>query len=34
LHEAVGFTPIGVFRQVGFKFGQWHDVGWWERMLD
>jgi phosphinothricin acetyltransferase len=33
LHQSVGFTPIGVFRQVGFKFGQWHDVGWWERLL-
>ena len=33
LHEAVGFTPIGVFQQVGFKFGQWHDVGWWQRLL-
>jgi L-amino acid N-acyltransferase YncA len=33
LHEAVGFTPIGVFHQVGFKFGGWHDVGWWERLL-
>jgi L-amino acid N-acyltransferase YncA len=33
LHQAVGFAPIGVFHQVGFKFGQWHDVGWWERIL-
>src|SRR4051812_22776504 len=33
LHQAVGFAPIGVFHQVGFKFGQWHDVGWWERLL-
>jgi L-amino acid N-acyltransferase YncA len=34
LHQAVGFTPIGVFHQVGFKFGTWHDVSWWERVLD
>jgi phosphinothricin acetyltransferase len=33
LHEAVGFTPIGVFRHVGFKHGAWHDVGWWELAL-
>jgi phosphinothricin acetyltransferase len=33
LHQAVGFTPIGVFHQVGHKFGKWHDVGWWERIL-
>lgn len=29
LHEAMGFAPIGVYREVGFKFGAWHDVGWW-----
>jgi L-amino acid N-acyltransferase YncA len=33
LHEAVGFQPLGVYRQVGFKLGAWHDVGWWQRTL-
>ncbi len=33
LHEAMGFEPIGVYRQVGFKLGQWRDVGWWRRSL-
>jgi L-amino acid N-acyltransferase YncA len=33
LHEAMGFTPIGVYRAVGFKLGSWHDVGWWELSL-
>ncbi len=33
LHEAVGFEPIGVFRQVGHKHGAWHDVGWWQLAL-
>jgi phosphinothricin acetyltransferase len=33
LHESVGFEPLGVYREVGFKFGQWHDVGWWQRLL-
>lgn len=33
LHEACGFTHVGVFREVGTKFGQWHDVGWWQRLL-
>jgi phosphinothricin acetyltransferase len=33
LHEAVGFTPVGVYRTVGFKLGGWHDVGWWQRPL-
>lgn len=29
LHETMGFRPVGVYRQVGYKFGAWHDVGWW-----
>jgi L-amino acid N-acyltransferase YncA len=33
LHEAVGFTRVGVYRQIGFKHGAWHDVGWWQRRL-
>jgi phosphinothricin acetyltransferase len=33
LHESVGFEPLGVYREVGFKFGRWHDVGWWQRLL-
>ncbi|MHA0363650.1 arsinothricin resistance N-acetyltransferase ArsN1 family B [Sphingomonas aquatilis] len=33
LHEAMGFTLVGVYRQVGQKFGRWHDVGWWQRLL-
>jgi phosphinothricin acetyltransferase len=33
LHEAVGFEPLGVYREVGFKHGRWHDVGWWRRSL-
>jgi phosphinothricin acetyltransferase len=33
LHESVGFQAIGIFRSVGFKFGAWRDVGWWQRSL-
>jgi len=33
LHEACGFTYVGVFPSVGFKFGAWHDVGWWHCRL-
>lgn len=29
LHEACGFEPVGIYQGVGFKFGRWHDVGWW-----
>ena len=33
LHEAMGMTPVGVYRHVGYKGGMWHDVGWWEGSL-
>jgi L-amino acid N-acyltransferase YncA len=33
LFESLGFEPTGVHRQVGFKLGAWHDVGWWQRRL-
>lgn len=33
LHEALGFRPVGVYEHVGFKFGVWHDVGWWQLAL-
>lgn len=31
LHRATGFEPVGVFRGVGWKHGQWHDVAWMQR---
>jgi L-amino acid N-acyltransferase YncA len=34
LHRALGFEPVGVYRQVGFKHGRWHDVAWMERLLE
>jgi phosphinothricin acetyltransferase len=34
LHEAVGFRRQGVFREVGFKHGQWIDVGFWQCELN
>lgn len=33
VHEAMGFQPIGVYRDIGFKNGRWHDVGWWQLVL-
>lgn len=33
LHEAVGFQPLGVYQNVGYKLGAWHDVGWWQLVL-
>jgi L-amino acid N-acyltransferase YncA len=33
LHMAMGFTPVGVYREVGWKMDGWRDVGWWQRVL-
>lgn len=33
LHEACGFTLVGVYRRIGWKGGAWHDVGWWQLEL-
>lgn len=33
MHEAVGFRRAGVYRSVGYKGGQWRDVGLWQRAL-
>jgi len=33
LHRSVGFEPVGVFKAVGRKFGQWQDVAWFQRGL-
>ncbi len=32
-HEALGFDPAGVWRQSGYKLGQWWDVGVWQKEL-
>lgn len=33
LHEAVGFRQLCVYRNVGYKLGEWCDVGWWQLSL-
>lgn len=33
LHEAHGFDVVGVEREVGRKFGRWHDVALLQRLL-
>jgi L-amino acid N-acyltransferase YncA len=30
LHEKLGFKKTGVFKEVGYKFGKWIDVGYWQ----
>jgi phosphinothricin acetyltransferase len=33
LHRAFGFEPVGVYKEVGRKFGRWLDVSWWQKGL-
>lgn len=33
-HERAGFKKTAHFREVGFKLGQWVDVGYWQRILE
>ena len=33
LHQALGFSLVGVYRNIGYKFGTWHDVGWYQAEL-
>ena len=30
LHESFGFTRVAMFQRIGWKFGSWHDVGYWQ----
>lgn len=32
-HEKFGFRKVAHFREVGFKFNQWIDVGFWQCIL-
>lgn len=32
-HRAFGFTDVGTFPKVGFKFDTWYDTGWMSREL-
>jgi phosphinothricin acetyltransferase len=33
IHELLGFELVGIYRGIGYKFGAWHDVGWWQLQL-
>lgn len=33
LHEQLGFRQVAHFREVGFKFGRWLDVGYWQKNI-
>ncbi len=34
LHEKLAFEKVGHFKEVGWKFGKWIDVGYWEQLID
>lgn len=33
MHLRAGFSEVGVYHHVGYKFGAWHDVAWFERAI-
>ena len=33
LHEKLGFEQVAQFREVGLKFNQWTDLGYWQLVL-
>lgn len=33
LHRAMGFEPVGTYRNIGWKHGTWHDVAWTQRAI-
>ena len=33
LHEKFGFEKIAQFKEVGYKFEKWIDVGYWEKII-
>lgn len=33
IHERLGFHKVAHFRETGFKFGRWLDVGYWQKNL-
>lgn len=34
LHEKLGFHYLTTYKKIGYKLGQWHDVGWWEMQIN
>ncbi|MBK5209456.1 MAG: N-acetyltransferase [Flavobacteriaceae bacterium] len=34
LHEKFGFKKVAQFKEVGYKFNKWIDVGYWELLIN
>ncbi len=32
-HEKMGFSQVAHLKEVGYKFGKWLDVGYWQRLV-
>ncbi|MBN8823427.1 MULTISPECIES: arsinothricin resistance N-acetyltransferase ArsN1 family B [unclassified Spirosoma] len=32
-HQSMGFEPVGVYRNIGYKMGAWHSVAWFQLLL-
>lgn len=33
-HESLGFSYLATYEKVGYKLGQWKNVGWWQLKLN
>ena len=33
-HKNFGFRLVGIYHNIGYKYGQWRDVAWWELQLN
>jgi len=34
LHKSLGFEEVGVYKNIGFKVGRWHDVLWLAKVIN
>lgn len=33
-HQKIGFTTVGTYHKVGYKFGKWYDTTWFEKSIN
>jgi L-amino acid N-acyltransferase YncA len=34
IHEKCGFKHFATYENIGYKFGNWHSVGWWKLQIN
>ncbi|GAB3942692.1 GNAT family N-acetyltransferase [Spirosoma harenae] len=32
-HQTMGFEPVGIYKNIGYKMGDWHSVAWFQLVL-